>query len=149
MALLCFQGILKLCFVEYRFTGHWMLIHTRDALWDTTPTVTSIMYAFLVFVSYQDKAQGWTFVGGSDNVVCYAMQVEYEDGDEEDLIFSNENVKFYISRDEMESLNLSRSLKNVDSDVSDYNELVVLAASLDDCQELEPGDIVWAKLTGT
>ncbi|KAL6191383.1 hypothetical protein ACLB2K_037774 [Fragaria x ananassa] len=74
--------------------------------------------------------------------------VEYEDGDEEDLVLSNEKVKFYISREEMESLNLSCSLKNMDSDVYDYNEMVVLAASLDDCQELEPGDIIWAKLTG-
>lgn len=74
--------------------------------------------------------------------------VEYEDGDEEDLILSNERVKFYISQEEMESLNLSCSLKNMDSDVYDYNEMVVLAASLDDCQELEPGDIIWAKLTG-
>ncbi|KAL6194170.1 hypothetical protein ACLB2K_035254 [Fragaria x ananassa] len=74
--------------------------------------------------------------------------VEYEDGDEEDLVISNEKVKFYISREEMESLNLSCSLKNMDSDVYDYNEMVVLAASLDDCQELEPGDIIWAKLTG-
>ncbi|KAL6188922.1 hypothetical protein ACLB2K_040313 [Fragaria x ananassa] len=74
--------------------------------------------------------------------------VEYEDGDEENLVLSNEKVKFYISREEMESLNLSCSLKNMDSDVYDYNEMVVLAASLDDCQELEPGDIIWAKLTG-
>lgn len=48
----------------------------------------------------------------------------------------------------MESLNLSYSLKSMDNDVYDYNEMVVLAASLDDCQELEPGDIIWAKLTG-
>ncbi|XP_021804783.1 histone-lysine N-methyltransferase ATX2 isoform X1 [Prunus avium] len=75
-------------------------------------------------------------------------QVEYEDGDEEDLILSNERIKFYISREEMESLNLSYSLKSMDNDVYDYNEMVVLAASLDDCQELEPGDIIWAKLTG-
>lgn len=65
------------------------------------------------------------------------------------MILSNERVKFYISQEEMESLNLSCSLKNMDSDVYDYNEMVVLAASLDDCQELEPGDIIWAKLTGT
>lgn len=64
------------------------------------------------------------------------------------MILSNERIKFYISREEMESLNLSYSLKSMDNDVYDYNEMVVLAASLDDCQELEPGDIIWAKLTG-
>lgn len=76
------------------------------------------------------------------------MQVKYKDGDEEKLILSNERIKFYISCKEMESLNLSCSLNSVDSDVYDYNEMVVLAASLDDCQEVEPGDIIWAKLTG-
>lgn len=76
------------------------------------------------------------------------MQVEYEDGDKEELILSNEKVKFYISHEEMQRLNLSCSVKSMDGDVYDYNEMVVLAASLDDCQELEPGDIIWAKLTG-
>ncbi|KAM1270596.1 hypothetical protein ACFX13_032479 [Malus domestica] len=74
--------------------------------------------------------------------------IEYEDADEEDLLLSSERLKFYISREEMESLNLSCSPKSTNSDVYDYNEMVVLAASLDDCQELEPGDIIWAKLTG-
>ncbi|XP_062170462.1 histone-lysine N-methyltransferase ATX2 isoform X1 [Alnus glutinosa] len=74
--------------------------------------------------------------------------VEYEDGDKEELILSNEKVKFYISHEEMQRLNLSCSVKSMDGDVYDYNEMVVLAASLDDCQELEPGDIIWAKLTG-
>lgn len=74
--------------------------------------------------------------------------VKYKDGDEENLTLSNERIKFYISGEEMESLNLSCSRNNVDSDVYDYNEMVVLAASLDDCQEVEPGDIIWAKLTG-
>lgn len=37
-----------------------------------------------------------------------------------------------------------------DSNVPDYDieEMLALAASLDDCQDFEPGDIVWAKLTG-
>ncbi|XP_022150376.1 histone-lysine N-methyltransferase ATX2 isoform X2 [Momordica charantia] len=74
--------------------------------------------------------------------------IEYEDGDKEDLILSNEKVKFYISGEEMQSLNLSFGVDSVDSDAYDYNEMLVLAASLDDCLEPEPGDIVWAKLTG-
>ncbi|KAL5781988.1 hypothetical protein ACOSP7_007017 [Xanthoceras sorbifolium] len=74
--------------------------------------------------------------------------VKYEDGDKEDLILSNENVKFYISLDEMDHLKLSPSVNNMDNNGYDVNEMVVLAASLDDCQDLEPGDIIWAKLTG-
>lgn len=76
------------------------------------------------------------------------LQVEYEDGDKEDLILSNEKVKFYISHEEMQHLNFSCSANSMDGDSCDYNEMVVLAASLDDCQDLEPGDIIWAKLTG-
>ncbi|KAJ6956318.1 histone-lysine N-methyltransferase ATX2-like [Populus alba x Populus x berolinensis] len=74
--------------------------------------------------------------------------IEYEDGDKEDLMLSNEKVKFFISGEEMERLNLSVCVKSIDGDRNYYNEMVVLAASLDDCQDLEPGDIIWAKLTG-
>ncbi|KAK6255362.1 hypothetical protein SCA6_016667 [Theobroma cacao] len=74
--------------------------------------------------------------------------VEYEDGDEEDLILSIEKLKFHVSHEEMECLNLSFSVNSTDDDGYDYDEMVALAASLDDCQELEPGDIIWAKLTG-
>ncbi|CAN6725527.1 unnamed protein product [Malus baccata var. baccata] len=82
------------------------------------------------------------------NSDTHRHHIEYEDADEEDLLLSSERIKFYISREEMESLSLSCSPKSTNSDVYDYNEMVVLAASLDDCQELEPGDIIWAKLTG-
>ncbi|KAJ6723622.1 HISTONE-LYSINE N-METHYLTRANSFERASE ATX2 [Salix koriyanagi] len=75
--------------------------------------------------------------------------IEYEDGDKEDLVLSKEKVKFFISREEMERLNLIVCVKSTDGDGYDYNEMVVLAASLDDCQDLEPGDIIWAKLTGS
>ncbi|EEF34619.1 histone-lysine N-methyltransferase ATX2 [Ricinus communis] len=74
--------------------------------------------------------------------------VEYQDGDKEDLVISNEKIKFYISREEMEQLNLTFSIKSADGDCYDYDEMVALAAVLDDCQDLEPGDIIWAKLTG-
>ncbi|KAF2322268.1 hypothetical protein GH714_009889 [Hevea brasiliensis] len=89
----------------------------------------------------------------SGRVVGYTSEtkrhhVEYEDGDKEDLILSNEKIKFFISREEMERLNLTFSIKNTDGDNYDYDEMVVLAAVLDDCQDLEPGDIIWAKLTG-
>ncbi|XAR58191.1 Histone-lysine N-methyltransferase [Bertholletia excelsa] len=74
--------------------------------------------------------------------------VLYEDGEEENIIFSNERIKFHISCDEMRQLNLTYSVKSSDPDGLDFSEMVVLAASFDDCHELGPGDIIWAKLTG-
>ncbi|XWS09310.1 hypothetical protein CRYUN_Cryun40dG0074500 [Craigia yunnanensis] len=82
------------------------------------------------------------------NVETNRHHLEYEDGDEEDLMLSNEKLKFQVSHDEMERLNLSFSVNDTNDDGYDYDEMVALAASLDDCQELEPGDIIWAKLTG-
>lgn len=76
------------------------------------------------------------------------MQVRYKDDDEEDLILSNEKIKLYVSQEDMQQLNLTCCDKQTDTDGLDYSEMVVLAASLDDCQDLEPGDIIWAKLTG-
>ena len=64
------------------------------------------------------------------------------------MVLSNEKVKFYISGEEMQSLNLSFGVDGIDSDAYEYNEMLVLAATLDDYLEPEPGDIVWAKLTG-
>ncbi|KAK6930634.1 SET domain, partial [Dillenia turbinata] len=75
-------------------------------------------------------------------------QVKYDDGDQEDLIISNEKIKFNISKEEMESLNLNYSIKGTDNDGFDYSEMLVLAASLDSCQDLGPGDVIWGKLTG-
>ena len=74
------------------------------------------------------------------------MQIHYEDGDIENLLLPREKVKFFISREEMEQLNLCTRSTNGGS--QEYEEMVVLAASLDDCQDLEPGDLIWAKLTG-
>ncbi|XP_042480211.1 histone H3-lysine(4) N-trimethyltransferase ATX1-like [Macadamia integrifolia] len=75
-------------------------------------------------------------------------RVQYVDDDAESLILSEEKVKFYLSREEMRRLNLRYSVKTVDINGLDYGEMVVLAAGFEDCQELEPGDIIWAKLTG-
>lgn len=61
---------------------------------------------------------------------------------------SNERLKFYLSSEEMQSLKLKSSDKSSEADGIDVDEMVVLAASLNDCQELDPGDIIWAKLTG-
>lgn len=89
----------------------------------------------------------------SGQIVDYSPEtnrhhVEYEDDDKEGLILSNEKIKFYISYEEMQRLNLTCSVKSTDGDAYEYNEMLVLAASLYDCQELEPGEIIWAKLTG-
>ncbi|XP_039054780.1 histone-lysine N-methyltransferase ATX2-like [Hibiscus syriacus] len=74
--------------------------------------------------------------------------VEYEDGDTEDLMLSNEKLKFHVSHEEMERLNLRFNVDSTNNGCYDYDEMVALAASQDDCQELEPGDVIWAKLTG-
>ncbi|GAB2235555.1 hypothetical protein Droror1_Dr00025983 [Drosera rotundifolia] len=74
--------------------------------------------------------------------------VKYEDDDEEDIILLNEKVQFHISRAEMQNLNLNQNGSSMDSIDLDYSELLVLAAGLDDSRELEPGNIIWAKLTG-
>ncbi|KAL2934052.1 Histone-lysine N-methyltransferase ATX2 [Bienertia sinuspersici] len=74
-------------------------------------------------------------------------KVKYEDGDEEELILSVEQIKFHISGEEMQSLNLTGK-RSMDDDDPDYSLLMGLAASVDESRELEPGDIIWAKLTG-
>lgn len=76
--------------------------------------------------------------------LCVNVQIKYEDGDEENLILSNEKIRFHVSREELKQLNLSSC------NISDYDaeELLALAASLDNCQDFEPGEVVWAKLTG-
>lgn len=73
--------------------------------------------------------------------------IKYEDDDEEELILSHEQIKFYLSREEMHNLNL-RGKEYTDDDDPDYSQLVGLAATVDESRDLEPGDIIWAKLTG-
>ncbi|KAI3890806.1 hypothetical protein MKX03_007419 [Papaver bracteatum] len=77
-----------------------------------------------------------------------AHQVKYEDGDCESVTLSTEKIKFYLSREEMQSLKLRPRSANSDIGGLGYDEMLVLAAGFDDCAELEPGDIIWAKLTG-
>ncbi|KAJ8774382.1 hypothetical protein K2173_011631 [Erythroxylum novogranatense] len=89
----------------------------------------------------------------SGQVVHYCLEtkrhhVKYEDGDEEDLGLLDEKIKFFLSHEEMVNLNLKFNMTCTDADSNNYDEMVALAASLDDCQDLEPGDIIWAKLTG-
>ncbi|KAK4742943.1 hypothetical protein SAY87_000944 [Trapa incisa] len=74
--------------------------------------------------------------------------VKYEDGDTEDINLAQEKIKFFTSPEEMQRLNLKYGSKSTSTDSLSYDEMVVLAAGWDDFQELESGDIVWAKLTG-
>ncbi|KAL6970849.1 hypothetical protein U1Q18_030531 [Sarracenia purpurea var. burkii] len=90
---------------------------------------------------YQGRVVGYNAETGRHHI-------SYEDGDQEYIVLSNERIKFYISRDEMQRLNLRCSIKTSDPNGLDFSEMVVLAASFDDCHELGPGDIIWAKLTG-
>ncbi|KZV49411.1 trithorax [Dorcoceras hygrometricum] len=89
----------------------------------------------------------------SGHVLGYNLEagrhhVKYEDDEEENLILANERFKFYVYHEEMDSLKLTCLENSSETDVIDVNEMMVLAASLDDCQVVECGDMIWAKLTG-
>ncbi|KAL5703167.1 hypothetical protein ACHQM5_028294 [Ranunculus cassubicifolius] len=74
--------------------------------------------------------------------------VNYDDGEEESLVFAKEKIKFFISREEMQRLDLKIKVTSKE-DINVINEeLFVLATIFDDCTDVEPGDIIWAKLTG-
>ncbi|KAK3132501.1 hypothetical protein QOZ80_6AG0523000 [Eleusine coracana subsp. coracana] len=72
--------------------------------------------------------------------------VKYEDGESEELGLSDERIKFSISSTEMKSLNLKFGVSNQDK--KGYEELLALAIGFHDYQSLDPGDLVWAKITG-
>ncbi|XP_062199062.1 histone-lysine N-methyltransferase TRX1-like isoform X2 [Phragmites australis] len=72
--------------------------------------------------------------------------VKYDDGEAEDLSLADERIKFSVSSEEMKSLNLKFGISNQDK--KGYDELLALAVSFHDYQGLDPGDLVWAKITG-
>ncbi|XP_076937993.1 histone-lysine N-methyltransferase ATX2-like [Bidens hawaiensis] len=74
--------------------------------------------------------------------------VQYEDGDEELVVLSKERIKFHVSAEEIKFLKLTCDLHSSETDDLDVNEMIILAANLDDCHDIEPGDIIWAKVTG-
>lgn len=76
------------------------------------------------------------------------LQVKYGDGDGEKLALHREKIKFFMSREDMELLNLKFCCNDEAVDGQDYDEMVALAASFEGCQDFEPRDIIWAKLTG-
>ncbi|GMH29110.1 hypothetical protein Nepgr_030953 [Nepenthes gracilis] len=116
---LAFDGVDPMVFIGFKCKVYWPL----DDEW------------------YQGSVEGHDPESNRHNV-------KYDDGEEEDLILSQEKIQFYLSREDMQKLNLSLNGNGVDCDDLDYSQLLVLAASLDDCRGLEPGDIIWAKLTG-
>ncbi|KAM0907328.1 hypothetical protein ACQ4PT_016201 [Festuca glaucescens] len=72
--------------------------------------------------------------------------VKYDDDEAEDLTLADERMKFFISSEEMKCLNLKFGISNLDK--KGYDELLALAVSFHDYQGLDPGDLVWAKITG-
>ncbi|KAL5998553.1 hypothetical protein ACLOJK_009496 [Asimina triloba] len=74
-------------------------------------------------------------------------QIDYKDGESENLNLLDEKIKFCISRDDMVRLNLKCIPPSKVRKFQNYDEMLVLAAGLDDCQEFVLGDIIWAKLT--
>lgn len=85
---------------------------------------------------------------GKYDLESHRHHVEYEDGDEEMVILSKERIKFHVSPEDIKCLELTCDLHCSETDDLDVNEMIVLAANLDDCHDIEPGDIIWAKLTG-
>lgn len=79
--------------------------------------------------------------------VSTLLQVKYDDGEAEDLSLADERIKFSISSEEMKSLNLKFGISNLDK--KGHDELLALAVSFHDYQGLDPGDLVWAKITGS
>lgn len=72
--------------------------------------------------------------------------VKYDDGEAEDLTLADERIRFTISSEEMKCLNLKFGMSNMDK--KGHDELLALALSFHDYQGLDPGDLVWAKITG-
>ncbi|XP_020247221.1 histone-lysine N-methyltransferase TRX1-like [Asparagus officinalis] len=82
------------------------------------------------------------------NSVTRKHCIEYNDGDVEHLSLTDEKIKFHLSTEEVQHWNLKYDVSSREKKGLNYNEMLALAASFDDCQDLEPGDLVWAKLTG-
>ncbi|CAH8320108.1 unnamed protein product [Eruca vesicaria subsp. sativa] len=87
------------------------------------------------------------------SIVEYSLErkrhiVKYEDETSEDLVLDREMIRFFVSREEMEQLHLKICTNDVTIGARDYDEMVVLAANLEDSQDFGPRDIVWAKLSG-
>ncbi|KAJ6845956.1 putative histone-lysine N-methyltransferase ATX2 [Iris pallida] len=87
---------------------------------------------------YKGSVTGYSSSSGQHHI-------EYADGDVEKLILRDEKIKFHISSEDIQRLNLKFGEEKKGLN---YNEMLALAAGFNDCQELEPGEIVWAKIIG-
>ncbi|KAH7331283.1 hypothetical protein KP509_20G024500 [Ceratopteris richardii] len=75
--------------------------------------------------------------------------VDYEDGDQEDLILTKEIIKFYLSDDEMTLRKFTSNGCVSDWKNSDFQEMAALATVFEDFQEeYRHGELVWAKIKG-
>ena len=76
-------------------------------------------------------------------------QIDYEDGEHEELILAKEVVKLYLTQEEMAQRNLQSNDGIEESKNRDYQEMTALATVLEDYQEeFGHGELVWAKLKG-
>lgn len=75
----------------------------------------------------------------------YFLQIRYEDGDDEWTSLYGQKIKFHLSKDEMRQKNLKcwDPERGLDSD-----DIIMLAASFCDNEELEHGDVIWAEIMG-
>nr|GEV21976.1 PGR5-like protein 1A, chloroplastic [Tanacetum cinerariifolium] len=80
--------------------------------------------------------------------MSHTLVVEYEDGDEKLVTLSKEIIKFHVSPEEIKCLRLTCDLYCSETDYLDVNEMILLTSNLDDCHDIELGDIIWDKLTG-
>ncbi|CAN8247651.1 unnamed protein product [Cochlearia groenlandica] len=87
------------------------------------------------------------------SIVRYSLEkkrhiVKYGDQYEEDIVLDRELIRFFVSREEMRLLHLKLCSNEGTVSVRDYDEMVVLATTLEGYQDFEPGDIIWAKVAG-
>jgi hypothetical protein len=77
-------------------------------------------------------------------------QVDYEDGENEELILAKELVRFHLTQEEMVQRNLQFNGGAEDSKNREFQEMTALATVLEHYQEeFGHGELVWAKLKGT
>ena len=77
------------------------------------------------------------------------VQVDYEDGEHEELILAKELVRLHLTQEEMAGRNLLSSGETEESKNREYQEMTALATVFEDYQEeFGHGEIVWAKIKG-
>ncbi|XP_078433868.1 histone-lysine N-methyltransferase TRX1-like isoform X2 [Wolffia australiana] len=116
----------------------WMELTTEDADPCCLVGLSCKVFWPMDDVWYRGSISGFNAESGLHKIL-------YKDGDVENLNLRKERIRFYVSRSEIRLLKL-KGISEKDTTVND--EMLAMAAVLNDCQDLEPGDLVWAKLTG-